>query len=96
MDEKSLRFKFTAPLQPGDTGSTTFGCRAKNPDYCKNVGLSGRAFIEPDHICCKPSNRWARQYRKYEKQFSFRRINCFFRFPKPKYVQIPSWSVIVK
>lgn len=66
MDEldKSLCFKFIAPLQESDSESTTFGCRAKNPDYCKNIGASGCAFVEVDHICRRPSNKWAGQYRK--------------------------------
>lgn len=38
-DAKELKIPFKAPLRPGDTEGTTFGCRANNPDICKNNGI---------------------------------------------------------
>ena len=63
--DKQLRIKFNAPLQSGDTETTTFGCRANNPDICANCYLEDVcAFCRVDHICVKPSAAWKKQYKK--------------------------------
>ena len=63
--EKTLRVKFSAPLNKDDTETQTVGCRANNPDICGNAYLNGVcAFVTPDGICRKPSSAWKRQYKK--------------------------------
>lgn len=60
---KELRFKLSDPLNYNDTEESTFGCRAFNPDICKNcmtVGLC--AFVNDDHICRAPSKKWKKYY----------------------------------
>ena len=62
---KSLRVSFNAPLQPGDTEEVTVGCRANNPDICKNNGiLDICAFAREDGVCRIPSKAWKKQYKK--------------------------------
>ena len=41
------------------------GCRANNPDICRNYMLEGVcAFVRDDLICKQPSRSWKRQYEK--------------------------------
>ena len=55
--EKELHIKFNAPLNFEDTISQTYGCRANNPEICKNAYIEGVcAFVTFDNICKKPSN----------------------------------------
>ena len=64
-DNKGLKFPFNAPLQSGDTAETTVGCRANNPDICKNNGIQELcAFEREDGICHSPSKAWKKQYLK--------------------------------
>lgn len=52
MNERQLRYSLTAPLNEGDTEIQTYGCRANNPDICKNCFVENVcAFTSPDHIC---------------------------------------------
>lgn len=61
----NLKIPFNAPLNPKDTETETYGCRANNPDICKNNGVSGIcAFENPDCICKCPSKAWKKQYHK--------------------------------
>ena len=63
MNEKELRIKLKAPLNPQDTETQTYGCRANNPDICNCCYLDGTcAFVTPDHICRKPSRAWKKIY----------------------------------
>lgn len=39
MNKKELTISFNAPLNPQDTETQTFGCRANNPDICRNNSL---------------------------------------------------------
>ncbi len=56
---------FNNPLNPEDTETETFGCRANNPDICKNNGVQGLcAFVNNDNICRSPSRAWKKQYHK--------------------------------
>ena len=58
-----LMFSIKDKLNVGDTETTTFGCRANNPDICKNCYVEGVcAFITDDHICRAPSMKWKRYY----------------------------------
>lgn len=58
-----LKFPFKAPLNELDTEEQTYGCRANNPDICKNNGLSNIcAFNREDGICKSPSKAWRKQY----------------------------------
>lgn len=62
---KSLRVPFNAPLQPGDTVDETVGCRANNPDICKNNGIPDVcAFERKDGVCKIPSKAWKKQFNK--------------------------------
>ena len=52
------------PLQPGDTGERTAGCRHAQPDNCaKNEMRDVCAFVRTDGMCLSPSARWPKQYR---------------------------------
>lgn len=65
MSEKLLKFSLDAPLNKGDTESQTYGCRANNPDICKNCYIEGVcAFASSDHICKTPSAKWKKYYEK--------------------------------
>ena len=67
--ERSLRVPFKAPLQPGDTAETTIGCRANNPDICKNNGIPEIcAFEREDGICQIPSKAWKKQFEKLSRE----------------------------
>lgn len=55
---------FHASLRPGDTESTTVGCRHSNPDICSKNGLmTVCAFMRKDGMCLAPSKDWPRQFR---------------------------------
>ena len=63
MDSKQLHFSLSDPLHDLDTEKQTFGCRANNPDICKNCFIEGKcAFSSEDHICKSPSAKWKRFY----------------------------------
>lgn len=65
MNEKDLKIPFSAPLNIGDTSDTTYGCRANNPDICKNNGIENVcAFVSEDGICKEPSRAWKKQFEK--------------------------------
>lgn len=65
MSKNTLRIPFVAPLCEYDTECQTYGCRATNPDICKNNMLDGVcAFVSPDSICHSPSKVWKKQYTK--------------------------------
>lgn len=60
---KELCFDFNAPLNRGDSESTTYGCRHTNPDICGSCYLENIcAFCTSSHLCLKPSVRWKKQY----------------------------------
>ena len=66
---KQLKIPFKAPLHEMDTEDQTFGCRANNPDICKNNGIDGIcAFTRTDCICKIPSKAWKRQYLKMKQE----------------------------
>ena len=63
MNKKDLSIPFNAPLNPQDTELQTYGCRANNPDICKNNGVEGIcAFVCIDCICRTPSRAWKKKY----------------------------------
>ena len=63
--EKELSVKFSAPLNDKDTETQTVGCRANNPDICRNYMLDGIcAFTNEEKICKQPSRSWKKQYAK--------------------------------
>ncbi len=64
-ENKNKHIPFNAPLRDGDTEEVTVGCRANNPDICKNNGIPGVcAFERADGICRMPSKAWKKQYQK--------------------------------
>lgn len=63
MSEKELRFSLKAPLNEGDTEDQTYGCRANNPDICKNCYIPGVcAFTSNNKICRAPSAKWKKYF----------------------------------
>lgn len=63
--KKEIKIAFKAPLNELDTKEQTYGCRANNPDICKNNGIPNVcAFEREDCICKQPSKAWKRQYIK--------------------------------
>ena len=63
--DRNLRIPFSAPLNDGDTETTTYGCRQNNPDICANNSLQGIcAFVSDDGICRKPSRAWKKKYKE--------------------------------
>ena len=66
---KNLKVPFNAPLNTGDTLETTIGCRANNPDICKNNGIPEIcAFEREDGICKMPSKAWKKQFLKLSEE----------------------------
>lgn len=64
-NKNSLKVGFKAPLKTGDTEITTVGCRANNPDICKNNGIPDVcAFVREDGTCHAPSKAWKKQFLK--------------------------------
>lgn len=58
-----LKIGFSEPLNELDTETQTYGCRANNPDICKNNGVDGVcAFVCSDCICKVPSRAWKKKY----------------------------------
>lgn len=69
MSEKSLRYSLKAPLNDGDTETQTYGCRANNPDICKNCYVEGIcAFASEDNICKAPSSKWKKYYAQLKEE----------------------------
>lgn len=63
MSTKELRFSLKVPLNLGDGENQTYGCRANNPDICKNCYVENIcAFTSQDHICKAPSAKWKKYY----------------------------------
>lgn len=63
MSKNPLQFSLKTPLHPEDTESQTYGCRANNPDICKNCYVEGVcAFSSQDKICKSPSAKWKKYY----------------------------------
>ena len=61
----NIKRPFSAPLNPKDSETETYGCRSNNPDICKYNGLPGRcAFENEDYICRNPSKAWRKLYHK--------------------------------
>ena len=61
---QKLRFKPSDPLNPQDTEKQTLGCRAFNPDICKNNCNDTCAFVREDSLCLTPPQRWDKKYRE--------------------------------
>lgn len=60
-----VKVPFNSQLNPKDSETETYGCRANNPEICKNNGLPGVcAFENEDCICRSPSKAWKKQYHK--------------------------------
>ena len=63
MSKNELRFSLKDPLNNGDTENQTFGCRASNPDICKNCYVPNVcAFTSDDKICKSPSAKWKKYF----------------------------------
>lgn len=62
-DFSKYLFKYSEPLNKFDTEEQTYGCRAVNPDNCKNCMTQNIcAFVRKDHICKYPSRQWKKYY----------------------------------
>ena len=69
METKSLKFSLKDKLNEGDTENQTFGCRANNPNICKNCYVENVcAFVREDNICKAPSSRWKKYYLKLREE----------------------------
>ncbi len=67
--KSSIKIPFKDPLHPNDTETQTYGCRANNPDICKNYMLDTVcAFCREDQICVTPSRSWKKQYIKMKEE----------------------------
>ena len=76
MDSKK-RVGFHAPLNPLDTETQTYGCRATNPDICANNGLENVcAFASEDGICRRPSAAWKKQFMKLKENYNGKNENA--------------------
>jgi len=65
MSKNELNIPFNAPLNPQDTETQTYGCRANNPDICGNIEVPNIcAIVCSDCICKKPLRAWKKQYLK--------------------------------
>jgi hypothetical protein len=63
--KSELHIAFSAELDDRDSEIQTYGCRANNPDICKNYMLENVcAFTSLDNICKQPSRSWKKQYLK--------------------------------
>ena len=63
--KKEIKYPFKAPLNKYDSEEQTYGCRANNPDICKNNGIPDLcAFERDDCICKSPTKAWKKQYLK--------------------------------
>ena len=63
--KSELHFGFNEELNRYDSETQTYGCRANNPDICRNYMLEGVCtFTRDDLICRQPSRSWKRQYVK--------------------------------
>ena len=69
MDKKILKFSLKDPLYSKDTETQTYGCRANNPDICKNCYIENVcAFTSEDNICKAPSAKWKKYYFKLKEE----------------------------
>ncbi|MDO4649912.1 MAG: hypothetical protein Q4B26_14830 [Eubacteriales bacterium] len=60
-----IKIAFSAPLSELDSEVQTKGCRANNPDICKNNGIPEVcAYVRDDGICTSPSRAWKKQFHK--------------------------------
>lgn len=63
MSKYPYKYTLKDPLNNCDAESQTYGCRANNPDICKNCYVEGIcAFVTSDHICKSPSAKWKKYY----------------------------------
>lgn len=63
MSKNNIKIMFNAPLNEMDTELQTYGCRANNPDICKNNEVVGIcAFVNDDCICKMPSRAWKKKF----------------------------------
>ena len=61
--KKEIKIAFKTPLNELDTVEQTYGCRANNPDICKNNSIPNVcAFEREDCICKQSSKAWKKQY----------------------------------
>ena len=67
--KKELKIGFNKPLNILNTQEQTYGCRATNPDICKNNGLVNIcAFESADCICKRPPKSWKKQFIKLKEK----------------------------
>lgn len=72
MNDKNMHYSLKAPLNPGDTETQTYGCRANNPDICKNCFVDNVcAFTSKDHICKAPSTKWKKYYTQLKGEMGY-------------------------
>ena len=69
--KKKINFGFHAPLNPGDSATQTYGCRARVASTCKNYMMEDVcAFCRADETCLQPSRMWKKQFEKLKNESS--------------------------
>lgn len=58
-----LKIKLDNPLNTLDSVSQTYGCRHKDPEFCKYIDTDECAFKRKDEICKKPSSSWKKSFK---------------------------------
>jgi hypothetical protein len=62
---KDLKFAVDFSLNNLDSESQTFGCRHRDPEFCKHIDNKDVcAFVRLDCICKKPSSAWKKHHKK--------------------------------
>lgn len=70
-NKKKINFGFDSPLNPEDSPTQTYGCRARVASTCKNYMMENVcAYCREDTICQKPSRLWKKQYEKLKSELS--------------------------
>lgn len=62
-----LKFDLETSLHESDSENQTYGCRHKDPEFCKHIDTESCAFKRKDEICKKPSISWKKYFSKKEK-----------------------------
>lgn len=58
-----LKFKTSDPLNKLDSEKQTYGCRHKDPEFCKFIDTDECAFKRIDETCKKPSSSWKKLFK---------------------------------
>lgn len=69
MKYNNLKYSLKDKLNIGDSEYQTYGCRANNPEICKNCYVENIcAFSSEDKICKAPSSKWKQYYERLKEE----------------------------